>query len=68
MVNKQNNYYNNSNNRAAGAAGGAKQKRFHRSASTHSGAGERETLNINAVEHQFNCKKPIMPHITQTYI
>ena len=36
-------------NRATGAAGGRTKKRFQQSASTDSGAGEKETLNINVV-------------------
>ena len=39
----------NYNNRVPGAAGGVEKERFRQSASTHSGAGENETLNINVI-------------------
>ena len=49
----KNNNSNNYNNRAPGAAGGGGRGRnknwFQQSASTHSGAEEKESLNINVV-------------------
>ena len=40
--------YNN-DNRVPGAEGGSETTRFQQLPSTHSGAGEKETLNINIV-------------------
>ena len=46
IENKNNNHYYN---RVPGAAGGGLRIKFEQSASTHSGVGENETLNINVV-------------------
>ena len=40
---------NNNSNRVPGAAERVETKRFQQSASTHSGVGEKETLNINVI-------------------
>ena len=46
VVTNQHKHYNY--NRVPGAAGGGRKKRFQQSATTNSGAGSKETLNINA--------------------
>ena len=52
-IGKKNNNDNN-NNRVPGAAGGGVEKEwFQQSASTYSGAGEKENLNINFVGIDF---------------
>ena len=59
MVNDRN--YNN-NNRIDGAAGGVERKRFQQSASLHSGAGEKETLNINVVGNNMTDSATLALH------
>ena len=40
---------NNNNNNGISAQGGVEKHRFQQSTSTHTGTGEKETLNINVV-------------------
>ena len=51
-VKKHNNDNDDNEYRVPGAAGGLEKTRFQQSASTHAGAGKKETRNINAVGNQ----------------
>ena len=46
---QHNNNNNNNNNGAFSAQGGVEKHRFQQSTPTQTGAGEKETLNINVV-------------------
>ena len=52
---------NNNYSRVPRAAGGVEKEWFQQSASTHPGAGEKETLNINVVGKTEKTKR-ILPH------
>ena len=50
---QHNNNNNNNNNGVFSAQGGVEKHRFQQSTSTQTGAGEKETLNINVVGKSF---------------
>ena len=60
---QHNNNNNNNNNGQISAQGGVEKHQFQQWTSTHSGTGEKETLNINVVGKSKISKNEIMWNI-----